>query len=268
MNHGFSEAGYGAVPEHSSVPASRHWWDLDADEYFAEHGDFLGDSELVWGPEGIIEDDVAHLGNVAGLAVLEIGCGGAHGARWATKNGAKAIASDLSFAMLRHGQRVNKESGVPPPLVQANGLELPFADESFDVVFTAYGVVPFIPRLDDLHREVARVLKPRGRWVYSTTHPIRWAFPDSPTEAGLTVSRSYFDTTPYAEWQGKKVVYVEHHHTISAHVTALSQAGFRLQDISEPQWPAHNQQTWGGWSPLRGKYLPGTAIFISQKLAQ
>src|SRR5699024_12779582 len=111
---------------------------------------------------------------------------------------------DLSFAMLRYGQRLNKVSGDHPLLVQGNGIEMPFADESFDVVFTAYGVVPFIPQLDDLHREVARVLKPHGRWVYSTTHPIRWAFPDSPTETGPTVSRPYFDTPPYAEWQGKE----------------------------------------------------------------
>src|SRR5690349_23010429 len=33
-------------------------------------------------------------------------------------------------------------------------------------------------------REVARVLRPGGRWVFSVTHPVRWSFPDDPTEAG------------------------------------------------------------------------------------
>ena len=36
-------------------------------------------------------------------------------------------------------------------------------------------------------REVARVLRPGGRWVFSVTHPMRWAFPDDPGPEGLTV---------------------------------------------------------------------------------
>ena len=33
----------------------------------------------------------------------------------------------------------------------------------------------------------------------------------------------------------------------------------RVVDLVEPEWPARNQQAWGGWSPLRGALLPGTA---------
>jgi hypothetical protein len=33
-------------------------------------------------------------------------------------------------------------------------------------------------------------------------------------------------------------------------------------DLVEPEWPVWNQQEWGGWSPLRGRLLPGTAIFV------
>lgn len=44
--------------------ASRSWWDRDADSYQAEHGDFLGDVDFVWCPEGVREADVHKDGNL------------------------------------------------------------------------------------------------------------------------------------------------------------------------------------------------------------
>ncbi len=40
-------------------------------------------------------------------------------------------------------------------------------------------------------REVRRVLRPGGRFVFSATHPIRWAFPDEPGPRGWTAPASY-----------------------------------------------------------------------------
>ena len=65
-------------------------------------------------------------------------------------------------------------------MAQCDGAALPFADTSFDLVVTAYGVMPFVADSAGVMREVARVLRPGGRFVFSTTHPMRWAFPDDP----------------------------------------------------------------------------------------
>ena len=45
------------VGQLESVRAQRTWWDAAADDYLAEHGDFLGDARFVWGPEGLAEAD-------------------------------------------------------------------------------------------------------------------------------------------------------------------------------------------------------------------
>ncbi|MDX3358068.1 methyltransferase domain-containing protein, partial [Streptomyces sp. ME01-24h] len=140
---------------------------------------------------------------------------------------------------------------------------LPFTDASFDQACSAYGALPFIADTAHVMHEVRRVLRPGGRWVFSVTHPLRWAFPDEPGPEGLTASASYFDRTPYVEQdETGHAVYVEHHRTLGDRVRELSAAGFRLVDLVEPEWPAWNTAEWGGWSPLRGRVIPGTAIFV------
>jgi len=115
-------------------------------------------------------------------------------------------------------------------------------------------------------REVARVLRPGGRWVFATTHPLRWVFPDDPGPAGLTARTPYFDRSPYVEVdEAGEPVYVEHHRTLGDRVRELVAAGFRLVDLVEPEWPAGHTREWGQWSPLRGALVPGTAIYVAEK---
>ena len=148
------------------------------------------------------------------------------------------------------------------PLVQADAQRLPFARAAFDLAFSAFGAIPFVADSAGAMREIARVLRPGGRWVFATTHPLRWVFPDDPGPAGLTVRQSYFDRSPYAELdEDGTATYVEHHRTLGDRVRELSAAGFRLMDLVEPDWPAELTEQWGQWSPLRGALLPGTAIY-------
>ncbi|MFL6072614.1 MAG: class I SAM-dependent methyltransferase [Mycobacteriales bacterium] len=246
--------------------ASRYWWDADADAYLAEHGEFLGDVRFVWCPEGLDEADAGLLGDVAGRRVLEVGCGAAPCARWLRRRGAEVTGVDLSAGMLGHARRLNAATGVGVRLVQADAAALPFAAGSFDLACSAFGAVPFTADSAGVMREVARVLRPGGRWVFAVSHPVRWAFPDDPTAAGLTAVRSYFDRTPYAEFDDRgRPTYVEHHRTLGDRIAELVAAGFRITGLVEPEWVAGNTAVWGGWSELRSHYLPGTAIFTCDK---
>jgi SAM-dependent methyltransferase len=255
------------VSDDESRIASRGWWDADADDYQAEHGAFLGDVDFVWCPEGLREADARLLGDVRGRRVLELGCGAAAGARWLDGEGAEVVAMDLSAGMLRQAREASDRSGVRVPLVQADALALPFADASFDVVCTAFGAVPFVADSGAVMREVARVLRPGGPWVFSITHPMRWVFMDEPDERGLVAVNSYFDRRPYVEQDDEGVpTYVEQHRTLGDRVRELVAAGFRLRDLVEPEWPEGHQGVWGQWSPLRGRLFPGTAIFVADRV--
>ncbi|GAA1710221.1 class I SAM-dependent methyltransferase [Fodinicola feengrottensis] len=249
-----------------SIAANRLWWDADADDYVAEHGDFLGEASFVWCPEGVTEADAQLLGAVAGRRVLEVGCGTAPCSRWLTTQGAYAVGTDLSAGMLRHARVSADATGVRPPLVQATATALPFAAASFDLACSAFGAVPFVADSDRLMAEVFRVLRPGGRWVFSVTHPMRWIFPDDPGEDGLVAQSSYFDRTPYVEIDERgSATYAEHHRTLGDRIREIVGAGFTLTDLLEPEWPDGHARLWGQWSPLRGKIFPGTAIFVCDK---
>jgi SAM-dependent methyltransferase len=256
------------VDAQTTAAANRRWWDVAAAGYQREHGDFLGEADFVWGPEGLREAEAHLLGDVAGATVVEIGCGAAQCARWLRDHGARSIGLDISIGQLHESRRIDaaRPEITPVPLVQAHAGALPLADDSIDVACSAYGGVPFVADSATVMREVARVLRPGGRWVFSITHPIRWALPDDPGPGGLVVRSSYFDRTPYVEQDGSGAVsYVEHHRTLGDRIREISAAGLVLDDVVEPEWPAANTRIWGGWSPLRGRLIPGTAIFCARK---
>jgi SAM-dependent methyltransferase len=254
-----------AVDAAATVRANRLWWDADADAYHQEHGDFLGVADFVWCPERLREQDARLLGEVRGRQILEVGCGSAMCSRWLAGQGARVVATDISAGMLRHARHGEQASGITVPLGQVDAEHLPFRDASFDIAFTAFGAIPFVADSARVMREVARVLRPGGRWVFASTHPIRWSFPDDPGPDGLTATMPYWDRTPYVEFAADGTeVYVEHHRTLGDRVREIAAAGFRLVDLIEPEWPAGLTQEWGQWSPTRGAILPGTAIYVCE----
>lgn len=235
--------------------ANRSHWDSDASDYHARHAPYL--DGFHWSPEMLAESDVRLLGDVSDLNVLEIGCGSAPCSSWLQRDGVGFItAFDLSAAMLRHSDEI-------VPLVQADAQALPYRENSFDVAFSAFGALPFVPDIAAVFADVARVLRPNGRFVFSVTHPMRWIFPDDPQ--AFTAQISYFEDA-YVEYAGETMIYAEYQHTVGDWVRALRSAGFILEDMLEPEWPEHLTEDWGQWSPARGKIFPGTAIFVATAL--
>ncbi|GAA1470732.1 ubiquinone/menaquinone biosynthesis methyltransferase [Corynebacterium felinum] len=236
--------------------ANRSYWDEDADNYHKQHPDYL--SSFYWCPEMLHESSAQLLGDVTNLNVLEIGAGSAPCSTWLQEQypTATVVAFDISAGMLSKAKRACA-------LVQADALALPFAPHSFDCVFSAFGAIPFIEDLPRLFATIADVLHPGGRFVYAVNHPMRWVFLDDPGELGLQAAVSYFERRYIEHDEDGKISYAEFQHTMGDHIEALHSAGFHLERLIEPEWPETLTQTWGQWSPLRGKIFPGTAIFCA-----
>lgn len=215
-------------------------------------------------------DDLAILVRLARPAAsdraLDIATGGGHAALALAPLVSEVVATDLTVEMLEAARAFISEQGARNVRFEvADAEQLPFPDAAFDIVTSRIAPHHF-PQPELFVQEAARVLRPGGRFVFSVTHPFRWCFLDAPGDEGLYACHPYFDRRAYVEADDDgTVAYVEHHRTVGDWVRSLSEAGFRLVDLVEPEWPEGNEQIWGGWSPRRGRVFPGTAIFVAAR---
>lgn len=171
---------------------NREAWDRVAADYQASHGEHIGRGDPRWGLWQLPEDELQILGDVAGRDVLELGCGAAQWAVRLAARGARVVALDNSRAQLEHARRAVAEARVDVELVHAAAEQLPFDDARFDVVFCDWGATTFAdPYL--LVPEVARVLRPGGRFAFSGDTPLSWMCLDPQTDAMVDqLERPYF----------------------------------------------------------------------------
>jgi SAM-dependent methyltransferase len=126
-----------------------------------------------WGVWDIADDEVHALDDVVGLDALEFGCGACQSGIKVASRGARVTGLDLSLPQLREGLRNMEARGVLFPVVQADGERIPFADASFDLVWCDHGAMSFADPIRTVP-EVARVLRPGGRFAFSMITPIAW----------------------------------------------------------------------------------------------
>lgn len=247
---GVTEVTYDELMSKSPAEIQRTFWNSDATRYHEAHPEYL--SSFYWCPEMLHEKDAQLLGDLTGMKVLEMGCGSAPCSRWVADHAELTVGFDVSDAMLRAHPDNRKL-----PLVQADALRFPFRDASFDIIFSAFGAIPFIKDIPAVFREVRRVLR-GDKFVFSVAHPMRWIFQDDPSS--FEVAHSYFENS-YEEYDDTgEITYAEYHHSLSDYVNALTQAGFTVDHLIEPEWPRDLTTTWGQWSPARGHYFPGSLI--------
>jgi SAM-dependent methyltransferase len=107
-------------------------------------------------------DVVRRVGVSAGDEVLDVACGTGNASIPAAQSGARVTGLDLTPELFADARRRAEEAGVELELVEGDAEELPFADESFDVVLSTFGCM-FAPDHRRAAEEIARVLRPGGR---------------------------------------------------------------------------------------------------------
>jgi SAM-dependent methyltransferase len=123
-------------------------------------GDYDKVAEYIWGVGG---DLVHRLGVQKNERVLDVACGTGNASIPAAQRGAAVTGLDITPELLERGQRRAEQAGVEIDWIEGDAEALPFDDASFDVVLSTFGCM-FAPRHEVAAAEIARVLRPGGRF--------------------------------------------------------------------------------------------------------
>jgi ubiquinone/menaquinone biosynthesis C-methylase UbiE len=220
--------------------------------------------EITWGMFSVAEADVGVLGDVAGLDVVELGCGTAYFSAWLARRGARPVGVDPTRAQLETAVRCQEEFGLDFPLIEAPGEAVPLPDASFDLVISEYGAslwaepTRWIP-------EAARLLRPGGRLIFLTNSVL--VVLCSPSDDSMVTEhlvRSQFDLYRL-EWPDDDSV--EFHPTHGEWIRLLRANGFVIEKLVEPPAPAGaTTHEYYGWvSADWARKWPAEEIWAARK---
>jgi SAM-dependent methyltransferase len=205
----------------------------------------------------------ALLGDVRGLDVLDAACAAGEHSAWLAEHGARVVALDGSEAMVRLARerldRIVQPGSADGARVLCADLAqpLPLADASFDIVLSSL-TLHYLEEWSGVLAELARVLRPGGRLVFSIHHPFM---------TGRDVA-DYHAVTPIEErWRGfaDAAVPVRFYHRPLQRVAGeVLRAGFAVRGMIEPQ-PAREAYARDPMLAERFRTGPGFLIVDAEK---
>jgi SAM-dependent methyltransferase len=142
-------------------------WDRHNREYGDAHAaEIWAAEEVTWGQFGVPDSDIGSpLGEVAGKDILDLGCGTGYFSAWLARRGARPVGVDPTPAQLATARRLQRETGLEFPLIEACGEDVPLPDASFDIVLSEYGASHWADP-DLWLPEAGRLLRSGGRLVF------------------------------------------------------------------------------------------------------
>ncbi len=205
----------------------KKWWQDNAKDFQEEHKIPLGISYGPWMPK---EDKLKLMGDLMNKNVLEIGCGGAQCGIVFAKKGAKVIGIDISEEQLKYAKELARKNKVKVNLLQGDMENLKqIKSRSQDIVFSSWALF-YVENLTKCFKEVHRVLKKKGIFVFSTAHPF-WRCLG---KESLKVKRNYWDDSGKFSERHKKGIFVSYRQNLSEITEALFNSGLMIERILEP----------------------------------
>lgn len=183
--------------------------------------------------------ELKELGDVSGKTMLHLQCHfGMDSLDWA-RRGALVTGVDLSDNAIQEATQLNKELGLNARFVCCNVYDTSLhVQELFDIVFTSYGTIGWLPDLQPWANMIAERLKPGGVFYMADFHPVLWMFDDDFThiqysyenkEVIITESEGTY-TDRNADIKAKEYGW---NHSISDLLNALIQAGLKINSFNE-----------------------------------
>lgn len=224
-------------PEENYLEINRQTWnnktELHINSAFYDMPGFLGGQSSLNGIE------LELLGEIKGKSILHLQCHFGQDTISLARLGAICTGIDLSDHAIKAAQELAHQTNTDASFIQSDVYDLPnHLEGQFDIVFTSYGTIGWLPDLDRWAGIVAHFLKPGGHFVFVEFHPVVWMFDDD----FARIHYRYFNSGPIVETE--KGTYADRdaalnqqfvcwNHSLSEVVNSLIRNGLKIDLLEE-----------------------------------
>ena len=227
------------MKEQDYIAINKKTWNNKTEVHF--ESDFYDMPSFLEGKSTLNAIELELLGDVSNKKILHLQCHFGQDTITFSRMGAQATGIDLSNKAIDKARDITHQLNLDTTFVCCDIYDAPkYVNEKFDIVFTSYGTIGWLPDLDKWAKVVAHFLKPNGKFIMADFHPVVWMY-DNDFE---TVFYNYFNVEPIIE--NESGTYADRdsnietqtmtwNHPISEILNALIANGFNILKIKF-QW--------------------------------
>lgn len=129
--------------------------------------------------------------DVKGKSILHLQCHFGQDTISLSRLGADVTGVDLSDKAIESAKQLTVETSSKTNFICCDIYDLPnHLDKQFDIIFTSYGTIGWLPDLDKWAKIISQFLKPNGKFVFVEFHPVVWMFDDNFEKVGYNYFKS------------------------------------------------------------------------------
>lgn len=208
--------------------------------------DFYEQENFINGKITLPQTDLEALGEVSGKRILHLQCHFGQDSLSLARLGAKVTGIDFSEEAVAKAKALNDKLGLDAEFICCDVYDtLQHITEKYDIVYTSYGTIGWLPDLDKWASVIASALKPNGKFVFFEFHPVVWMYDNDFKE----VFYNYFKSEPiYEEETGTyadRNIEVEHksitwNHSLSEVFQSLIKQNINIKYFQEFDYSNYN----------------------------
>ncbi|RLD85180.1 MAG: SAM-dependent methyltransferase [Bacteroidetes bacterium] len=223
--------------ENNYLNINRNLWNQKVD--FHIKSDFYDVPGFLKGNSSLNKIELDLLGDITDKSILHLQCHFGQDTISLDRMGAKVTGIDLSNEATDQAKLLAEKSNSEADFICCDIYDLPnHLDKQFDIVFTSYGTIGWLPNLNKWAQIISKYLKPGGMFVFAEFHPVVWMFDENLEK----IKYSYFnsgaiietETGTYANKDANiEAEFITWNHSISEVVNSLISNGLEINSLDE-----------------------------------
>ena len=231
-------------PEKNYIEINRESWNNRTDAHLdSEFSDLDGFKN---GNTSLNDIELDLLGDIKGKSILHLQWHFGQDSLSLSRLGAEVTGVDLSDKAIQSAKKLAKETNTDTTFICSDIYDLPnHLEKEFDIVFTSYGTIGWLPDLDKWAKVVSIFLKPNGKFVFVEFHPVVWMFDDN----FENIAYRYFNSGAIVEIESGTYAdknaditqdYVMWNHGFSEVLNSLITNGLEINSLDEYDYSPYN----------------------------